>query len=43
MDDHCAHRTYRSEERFLGMTMTDVLFQIVEKISEKSDKGNFIT
>ena len=43
MDDHSAPRSYRSEDRFLGMTITCVLFQIVEKISEKSDKVKFIT
>ena len=40
---HSARRTHRGKERFPGMAITYALIQMVEKISEKSDKARNIT
>merc|ERR1719253_2381042 len=40
---HSAPRTHRGKERFPGMTITYALIQMVEKISETSDKARIIT
>merc|ERR1719172_178942 len=40
---HSAPRTHRGKERFPGMTITYALIQMVEKISEKTDKARIIT
>ena len=33
-----APRTHRGKKRFLGMTITYALIQVVEKIAEKTDR-----
>merc|ERR1719375_1143468 len=40
---HSAPRTHRGAERFPGMTITYALIQMVEKISEMTDKARIIT
>jgi succinate dehydrogenase/fumarate reductase flavoprotein subunit len=40
---HSAPRTHRGKERFPGMTITYALIQMVEKISETTDKARIIT
>merc|ERR1719169_315125 len=40
---HSMPRTHRGAERFPGMTITYALIQMVEKVSEKSDKARIIT
>merc|ERR1719371_58237 len=40
---HSAPRTHRGAERFPGMTITYALIQMVEKISETTDKARIIT
>merc|ERR1712139_728451 len=40
---HSQPRTHRGKERFPGMTITYALIQMLEKISEKSDRGRIIT
>merc|ERR1719201_3234459 len=40
---HSAPRTHRGAERFPGMTITYALIQMVEKVSERSDKARIIT
>merc|ERR1711904_419856 len=40
---HSAPRTHRGKERFPGMTITYALIQMLEKISEKTDRGRIIT
>jgi flavocytochrome c len=40
---HSAPRTHRGKERFPGMTITYALIQMVEKISEMTDKARIIT
>ena len=40
---HSAPRTHRGKERFLGMTFTCALIQMVEKIAEKTEKAKIIT
>jgi len=40
---HSAPRTHRGKERFPGMTITYALIQMVEKVSEKSDRAKIVT
>merc|ERR1719235_1063077 len=40
---HSAPRTHRGKERFPGMTITYALIQMVEKISEMTDKARITT
>merc|ERR1719160_689994 len=40
---HSAPRTHRGKERFPGMTITYALIQMLEKISEKTDRARIIT
>jgi len=40
---HSQPRTHRGKERFPGMTITYALIQMVEKISETTDKARIIT
>jgi len=40
---HSAPRTHRGKERFPGMTITYALIQMVEKISERSDRAKIVT
>merc|ERR1719215_517397 len=40
---HSAPRTHRGKERFPGMTITYALIQMVEKISETSNRARIIT
>mmetsp|Transcript_23358 Transcript_23358/g.64700 ORF Transcript_23358/g.64700 Transcript_23358/m.64700 type:complete len:509 (-) Transcript_23358:100-1626(-) len=40
---HSAPRTHRGKERFPGMTITYALIQMVEKISEKTDRARIVT
>jgi len=40
---HSMQRTHRGKERFPGMTITYALIQMLEKISEKTDRGRIIT
>jgi len=40
---HSAPRTHRGKERFPGMTITYALIQMVEKVSETTDKARIIT
>jgi len=40
---HSQPRTHRGKERFPGMTITYALIQMVEKISERTDKARIIT
>merc|ERR1712178_91849 len=40
---HSQPRTHRGKERFPGMTITYALIQMLEKISEKTDRGRIIT
>merc|ERR1719277_366219 len=40
---HSAPRTHRGKERFPGMTITYALIQMVEKISETTDRARIIT
>merc|ERR1712151_1218803 len=40
---HSQPRTHRGKERFPGMTITYALIQMLEKVSEKTDRGRIIT
>merc|ERR1712054_519384 len=40
---HSQPRTHRGKERFPGMTITYALIQMLEKISEKTDRARIIT
>merc|ERR1712232_1281606 len=40
---HSQPRTHRGAERFPGMTITYALIQMLEKVSEKTDRGRIIT
>merc|ERR1712066_1200015 len=40
---HSAPRTHRGKERFPGMTITYALIQMVEKVSETTDRARIIT
>merc|ERR1712232_289738 len=40
---HSAPRTHRGKERFLGMTITYALIQMLEKVAEKTDRARIIT
>jgi len=40
---HSAPRTHRGKERFPGMTITYALIQMVEKISERTDRAKIVT
>merc|ERR1719214_484716 len=40
---HSQPRTHRGKERFPGMTITYALIQMLEKISEKTDRGRIVT
>merc|ERR1712054_150855 len=40
---HSAPRTHRGKERFPGMTITYALIQMVEKVSENSDRARITT
>merc|ERR1739848_733514 len=40
---HSAPRTHRGKERFPGMTITYALIQMVEKVSETSDRARITT
>merc|ERR1712084_190528 len=40
---HSQPRTHRGKERFPGMTITYALIQMVEKVSEVTDKARIIT
>jgi len=40
---HSQPRTHRGAERFPGMTITYALIQMLEKVSEKTDKARIIT
>jgi len=40
---HSAPRTHRGKERFPGMTITYALIQMLEKVSEKTDRARIIT
>merc|ERR1712066_911140 len=39
---HSAPRTHRGKERFPGMTITYALIQMLEKVSEKTDRARII-
>merc|ERR1711939_891201 len=40
---HSQPRTHRGKERFPGMTITYALIQMLEKVSEKTDRASIIT
>merc|ERR1711904_401954 len=40
---HSQPRTHRGKERFPGMTITYALIQMLEKISEKTDRARIVT
>ena len=40
---HSQPRTHRGKERFPGMTITYALIQMLEKVSEKTDRGRIVT
>merc|ERR1712113_880162 len=40
---HSQPRTHRGKERFPGMTITYALIQMLEKVSETTDKARIIT
>merc|ERR1719315_238880 len=40
---HSAPRTHRGKERFPGMTITYALIQMVEKVSEHTDRAKIVT
>merc|ERR1712060_543930 len=40
---HSAPRTHRGAERFPGMTITNTLIQMLEKVAEKTDRARIIT
>ena len=40
---HSQSRTHRGEERFLGMTITYALIQMLEKVTEKTGRARIIT
>eukprot|EP00413_Alexandrium_margalefii_P011781 CAMPEP_0204529988 /NCGR_PEP_ID=MMETSP0661-20131031/10366_1 /ASSEMBLY_ACC=CAM_ASM_000606 /TAXON_ID=109239 /ORGANISM="Alexandrium margalefi, Strain AMGDE01CS-322" /LENGTH=1076 /DNA_ID=CAMNT_0051536043 /DNA_START=60 /DNA_END=3290 /DNA_ORIENTATION=- len=40
---HSAPRTHRGKERFPGMTITYALIQMVEKVSERTDRAKIVT
>merc|ERR1712159_274598 len=40
---HSAPRTHRGKERFPGMTITYALIQMLEKVTETTDKARIIT
>merc|ERR1711988_1557518 len=40
---HSQPRTHRGKERFPGMTITYALIQMLEKVSEKTDRARIVT